>query len=203
MAAWTKPFADGAKGTTGHPGTPHPTWTHPTDGLSIKRGRRWPRESGLSPASVRWGKRTDFPISQHETGKKDGLNLGGGGVTVLPGQGLSLHGVTAELASPSRCLPPSLCLYLHPGASAHLGPPAGQRHPARLAPAWPARRGAADAGDAGTMRSLPPEPEPRRIASPAGAHAGTHGCAQSPAGCRGGSQEGEGERGKKKKRLIV
>lgn len=51
-------------------------------------------------------------------------------------------------------LPPSPGFYLHPGASAHLRSPVGQQHSARLGPAWPARRGAADAG---TMRSLPPE----------------------------------------------
>ena len=92
---------------------------------------------------------------------------------------------------PVAALPPSPAFYLHPGASAHLGSPAGQRHPGRLGPAWPARQGAANAGDAGTMRSLPPEL--RRIASPPGAHAGTHGCVQSPAGCGAGSEEGEGK----------
>lgn len=101
-------------------------------------------------------------------------------------------------------LPPSPGFYLHPGASAHLRSPAGQRHSARLGPAWPARRGAADAG---TMRSLPPELRrivcvctcvpPHRLPGCPRRH--THGCAQSPAGCGAGSEEGEGEKKKIKK----
>lgn len=91
-----------------------------------------------------------------------------GWIKAQPSPGLSPGGVTAP-SPPS--LPPSLGFYLQPGAS--------QQHPARGWPAWPARRGTGDGGDAGTLSSLlPPSLRPSVCPSlpPCGApeHRGAH-----------------------------
>lgn len=134
-------------------------------------------------------KKTGYPPSQNEMGKKDGLNLSGGGDT--PCCHVLAWGHGGAGVPPSLPTLPPLAFTCTPEPGHTVARRRGQRHPARLGPAWPARRGAAGVGDAGTLRSLPPEL--RHIASPPAAHAGTHGCAQSPAGCRAGSEEGEGK----------